>query len=307
MGSNPRNKSLDLGSFYDHSSCDQPTGVLDPNTPDPISWRQDPKVSLSDWKVVITTTTTTSATFSLLDGTATIEEGTLDNETDDNATATTAIAEYNIHKLIVGAGSRGSQYFLRLFQANQTMTEAQSRTSKIELESSAAVAFPAMLDFIYGPYSSSLGNGIISGEVVASTHTAVALRYLAQYFGVPTLFDSVNQFIQKDMNKDTIHIYLQEAIIYLDDKIIDSTMKVASWTWPVLLVEESCRAYMELLPLSKHLQWTKMILQEADSLLKTTQEKLAKFHPLGFDAPLYVNGNGERLTSGNRQVFYRND
>jgi hypothetical protein len=263
----------------------------------------------------VITTTTTSVASSSLDGTTAIEEGALDTDTDGNTTATTAHAEYNIHKLIVGAGPRGSQYFLRLFQSNQTMTEAQSRTSKIELESSAAVAFLTMLDFMYAPYcaqysSSCSDTRVISSDIVASTHMAVALRYLAQYFGVPTLFDSVNQFIQKDMKKDNIHIYLKEAIIYVDDKIIDSTMKVASWTWPVLLVEEGCLAYMEILPLSKHLQWTKMILQEARRthlLLETTQEKLAKFYPYPIhQRPPYLNALGIVVTDGDRHVFYRN-
>jgi hypothetical protein len=75
-----------------------------------------------------------------------------------------------------------------------------------------------MLDFMYSLHSI---------DVEASTEIATALRYLANYFGVPTLFDAVAQFIQKDMCKDNIHIYLEQATLYQDEKVIDSTMVVA--------------------------------------------------------------------------------
>ena len=51
-------------------------------------------------------------------------------------------------------------------------------------------AFPIMLDFIYG-----------DKDVEATVETAVALRHLASYFDVPTLFANVNNYIIKNMDE----------------------------------------------------------------------------------------------------------
>lgn len=45
-------------------------------------------------------------------------------------------------------GRNKSEYFSRLFR-NESMTEANDATSRISLDKSAAMAFPAFLDFMY--------------------------------------------------------------------------------------------------------------------------------------------------------------
>lgn len=140
-----------------------------------LSWRMDAEESLSDWTIEI-------------------------NSTD----------LYYVHKSFLAAGKRSSLYFERLFQS--TMTETTVSLSKIDLESSAAHAVPAILDFMY----------YHSPEIKATTYTAVALRYLANYFEMEELFDSVNRFIQKDFTTSTALPYLVEASLYNDTKMFDA-------------------------------------------------------------------------------------
>ena len=133
-------------------------------------------------------------------------------------TTTTTTTTYNVHKAIIGLGPRGSQYFLNMFRTNGMLAETQSSTSRLELEPSAAVAFPIMLDFMYHTdnnmtKASGGGFGEKGYDVNATTETAVALRHLANYFEVPSLFEAVNEFIGDDMDKDNIDMYLEEALL----------------------------------------------------------------------------------------------
>jgi BTB/POZ domain len=140
-----------------------------------LSWRMDATESLSDWTLEI-------------------------NGTD----------VYHVHKSFLAAGKRSSLYFERLFQSK--MSETSLSLSRIDLESSAAHAVPAMLDFMY----------YHNAEIKATTYTAVALRYLANYFEMEELFESVNRFIQHDFGPSTALSYLVEASLYNDAKISDA-------------------------------------------------------------------------------------
>jgi hypothetical protein len=156
-------------------------------------------------------------------------------------------------------------------------------TSRLELENSAvSIAFPDMLDFMYAHESE---------EVKAKSETAVALRHLAKYFEVPTLFESVNNFIQKDimvLNKDAIHIYLQEALQYDDDKILQATMVHAAASWEHMLVSEDGTKkkpskYMDLLPLSLKLEVMELALlyaafraKESEGFIRGSRTELAR-------------------------------
>ena len=151
------------------------SGVSGGSRSQALSWRMDAAESLSDWTIEI-------------------------NGSD----------VYHVHKSFLAAGKRSSLYFERLFQSN--MSENSNSLSKIDLESSAAHAVPAMLDFMY--YHNS--------DIKATTYTAVALRYLANYFEIEELFESVNRFVQQDFNSSTAITYLVEASLYNDSKILDA-------------------------------------------------------------------------------------
>eukprot|EP00545_Synedropsis_sp_CCMP1620_P004930 CAMPEP_0119005548 /NCGR_PEP_ID=MMETSP1176-20130426/1788_1 /TAXON_ID=265551 /ORGANISM="Synedropsis recta cf, Strain CCMP1620" /LENGTH=465 /DNA_ID=CAMNT_0006957375 /DNA_START=16 /DNA_END=1413 /DNA_ORIENTATION=+ len=139
-----------------------------------LSWRMDPEESLSDWTIDI-------------------------NKRDT----------YNVHKSFLAAGKRSSLYFERL--VHSVMSETTDSVSRIDLELSAAHAFPAMLDYMY----------YHDDEVKATTYTAVALRYLANYFEMEELFNSVNRFIQEDFSTDTALTYIVESCLYNDAKLFD--------------------------------------------------------------------------------------
>ena len=79
---------------------------------EPLSWRQNPEDSLSDWKIVIN-----------------------------------GVETYCVHRSMLGAGQRASQYFMRLFRGaiGASTSEAESCTSRLQLEASSAEAFPIFL------------------------------------------------------------------------------------------------------------------------------------------------------------------
>lgn len=151
------------------------SGVSEGSRSQALSWRMDAEESLSDWTIEV-------------------------NGSD----------VYHVHRSFLAAGKRSSLYFERLFQSR--MSETSNSLSRIDLESSAAHAVPAMLDFMY----------YHQAEIKATTYTAVALRYLANYFEIEELFESVNRFVQSDFNSSTAVTYLVEASLYNDSKILDA-------------------------------------------------------------------------------------
>mmetsp|Transcript_15717 Transcript_15717/g.24447 ORF Transcript_15717/g.24447 Transcript_15717/m.24447 type:complete len:658 (-) Transcript_15717:629-2602(-) len=181
--------ALDLGAFcynFDPSSGGEATNTKDKKRS--VSWRLDPEESLSDWTIVVT------------------------------SKISRQVSTYHVHKNFLGAGVRRSQYFARLFRrtATTTFAESSNSTSTIELEDSAATAFGDMLDFLYSS----------SKAAKVTTESAVALRYLSIYFGIEELFQDVNTFIEPDLTPLTSLLYLQEAEIYMDEKIVTATVDV---------------------------------------------------------------------------------
>jgi hypothetical protein len=129
---------------------------------------------------------------------------------------------YHVHKAVLGADARSSKYFRRLFLSQ--MLESSTQRSEIFLEGSANKAIPIMLDFMY----------FIVQEVAATTETAVALRYLANYFEIENLFVSTNHFIQSDLTSSTAPLYLHEAGMYQDEKILDAASGLCAKFFEVL-------------------------------------------------------------------------
>jgi hypothetical protein len=219
---------LDLGGSFEPD----PSSSSQPKT---LTWRRDPEDSFSDWTIVVNQK-------SGVECEAEVEQPP---------------ATYHIHKNIVGAGRRSSEYFRKVFQ-NKELEESKTSTTILELETSAARAFPDMLDFIY-----------TQKIVCLSSNSAVAVRHLASYFCVPTLFQHTNKFIQKDVGTSNIHVYLKEALLYLDDKMIRATMEVAANSWMFLAPTDSSAIeparYLELLPQEKQLELMQLALQRAAS------------------------------------------
>lgn len=109
-GKPPLKKLYDLGEFGGTGGDEELA---------PLSWRDDPMTSLSDWRIIVKT---------------------------GGGSKT-----YHVHKAMIAAGGRRSDYFTRQCRGSGAarMSEAAKGESKIDLESAAAEAMPLFLDFVY--------------------------------------------------------------------------------------------------------------------------------------------------------------
>jgi menaquinone-dependent protoporphyrinogen IX oxidase len=168
--SSKRNSALETMDDFQESDGDE--------SEDGLSWRLDPEQSLSDWTLVIQ------------------KQDSLESK------------EYHVHKNILAVGPCKSDYFASLFRTQ--MREAETSTSRIELEDLAADAVPNMLDFMYNPQH----------MLNVTSELAVSLRYLAQYFGIKLLHRRVMSFVKTDMNMSNVHLYIQSATMFHDAKML---------------------------------------------------------------------------------------
>jgi hypothetical protein len=158
---------FDLGEY---------TGGRCPETAVKLSWRLEPAISLSDWTIQV-------------------------KEVDGGDRVS-----YHVHRAILGAPPRRSEYFAKAFSSSD-FSEAATRTTELNLECSAFDAFPRFLDFMY------------SGELEATTELAAALRHCATYFAVPELYERASAYIQRDLSMTTAPAYLKEGAMYADEKL----------------------------------------------------------------------------------------
>lgn len=169
-------------------------------------WKLPPEESYSDWKIEVHVEGETSG----LPPYSGFEE--------------TSPAIYHVHRAILANGPRHSQYFKKLFLSNTV--ENSNHTSIIRLERSAALVFPAMLDFMY-----DFGKDVFVKEPSAAT----ALLHLANYFGIKELFENVNTtFISVNLSVDTAFEYMEEATKFHEISLRDAAIDyVAERVWRV--------------------------------------------------------------------------
>jgi len=164
-----------------------------------LSWRTDPQDSLSDWTINIK------------------------NMVDNNVTT------YHVHKNFLGAGSRRSDYFDRLFKLSQQVEELKTCRSNISFRGAATVnAIPEMLDHIY------------TGQCNFSSSNAAALRYLANYFAIPTLHVAVGKFMECDLCPATAQVYLAEAEPFSDVTVVEMVYNMYTKCLHSLTMTELC-------------------------------------------------------------------
>lgn len=153
-----------------------------------LSWRQDPSASFSDWTVHVKGKSSEAV------GTA-----------------------YHVHRTMLAIGPRRSQYFVRLTQGGASaMGDGIARASTLELEPSSIEAFPVYLDFVY------------TGALNATTATATALLYLADYLGCRALHDATVAFMQTDLRWEVAIQYLVEAELYSLEKVSAAALKLCA-------------------------------------------------------------------------------
>jgi hypothetical protein len=128
---------------------------------------------------------------------------------------TSNVDTYHIHKSVVGVGPRPSLFLLDQFEDQDSVFVRN--TSSVEMFSQAADLVPTMLDYIYGMRGESLH---------VTTATATALRFLADKFGVESMFREVNEFIQRDLNENTVDTYNSDAVLFKDKQLMQATFRL---------------------------------------------------------------------------------
>ena len=173
---------FDLGEYGgDAPSIDREPGSL--------SWRDDPDESLSDWRITV-------------------------KVMGDDADAKV----YHVHKAIIAAGPRKSDYFLRQCRGGgaSRLAEAARCESKLDLEATAAEAIPDFLDYVY------------SGELNATKENACSLFHLANYLGNPALHASAMKYLDANLSYNTAPMFLAHAHLFSLDKLVDASVTIAS-------------------------------------------------------------------------------
>ena len=100
---------------------------------------------------------------------------------------------YYVHRYVLGARSK---YFNKVFVHE---FESATSTSRVSLQKLASAAFPSFLDFLY------------TGHIEVGTGNAVALYWLSDYFGVPSLKEIVGESIAPISDKESCLLYLEHA------------------------------------------------------------------------------------------------
>jgi hypothetical protein len=164
--------------FFDEDETKD--GFSDEEIDKPLTWRGDPKETLSDWTVVVCY---------YGDGGGAAEE------------------TYHVHKSILGASQRKSNWFASLFRSQNASAQAES-LSRITFDVPVIEHFAVVLDFMY------------FGTLDINSANSVALRFLANYLSCRSLMAAANEFIKNDLNRHTAVDYILEASKLKDIRLV---------------------------------------------------------------------------------------
>ena len=173
-----------MSKTYDSDDDEEPPPSLEEGH---LSWRLPAEESHSDWTIEIA-------------------EANASRGEDDGTIRFSHV--YHVHKNVLSVGPKKSLYFERLFQ-NKNFSESDTKTSRIELNHKAVLAFPQMLDYLYSQ----------EHKLELTTDDATALCFLGQYFEMHRLRWEASRFCKNDMSLETVATYYQHAKIFLDEKI----------------------------------------------------------------------------------------
>jgi hypothetical protein len=188
---------------------------------DELSWRMDPKLSHSDWTIIINS-----------------DEG--DETTHQQRT-------YHVHKAILSVGKNKSDYFGSVFRSEPPMKETSTDTSEITLPGLAFQAFEHLLDFFYEGFSPELHKVDELSVWSASVDEMVGLRYLSQYFSVRALFTKVSSAIlERLQDTDVLLQFLTAAYSLNDDKLVTKVADTCAANLETLI--ERSEDFVSLLP-----------------------------------------------------------
>ena len=204
-----------LGESY--FSTDGDDGVSKAEREAVLSWRGDPLQTFSDWTIIVATSEFDSKT-------------------------------YHVHKSILSVGPRSSRYFSRLFLEGSNRYNQSQSSTRIELDEQDADTFPLFLDFMYDTCPDADDDESLTLNVNDdfSTLNAVSLRHLARVFDCEGLMLAVNKFIQKDLSLKTGPVYLIQAHLYRDDRLIESAKRLCIENFSRLDIRSITRLPLEL-------------------------------------------------------------
>jgi len=210
-------KDVKDGNHY--FSVDDDDWDDDSEEEEPLTWSSDTPSNFCDWEIEVTRITSPSPP-NVIGGIKCQGQGkekqshskhSRDHKGKDSKPL---VQNYHVHKAILSVGPRRSEYFSTLFKQNH-LSEFATSTSHINLEDSAADAFPAILDYIYS-----------DKKVKFTTKNATAIRHLAHYFGVRSLWKCASVYIRGNFSLETAATYLAEAILYHDEKLEHASVDI---------------------------------------------------------------------------------
>mmetsp|Transcript_18300 Transcript_18300/g.56341 ORF Transcript_18300/g.56341 Transcript_18300/m.56341 type:complete len:375 (+) Transcript_18300:513-1637(+) len=173
---------------FELDGYDSPETAQTPSEPEPeLSWRSDPAASHSDWTIVVC--------------------GAKDGSR----------RTFHVHKNQLSVGPRRSDYFGAIFRT--TLAEGAAARSKLDLQASAAAAFPKLLDYSYS------GRIEFDDKNVAET---TALMHLAHYLRIRKLYDATRTFVQSHLKPSTAPEYACEANLYSMEKLVHAAITLCA-------------------------------------------------------------------------------
>jgi len=202
-----------------------------------LFWRQDPEDTFSDWRIILESSedadtaenntavlenqsdvSDVSSTRELAGDAQNINTAGNNNNNHDEIDVlsnevTPLTTTFHVHRNILAGGST---YFRSLFKKrkNNQTSEHETQTSTIKLKPEAVKSFPAFLDYVY-----NRDLGILGFE----RSNAVALRHLAMYFGVDTLFKDISELILLEFKKESLlDGYYNDAKLFNDEILLQA-------------------------------------------------------------------------------------
>jgi len=198
----------DVKDGYSYFNDDDEWGE-DSDKDEPLTWSLDEPSNFCDWTIEVTRVQSSSPK-NPYNKHSREHKGRETNRADSKP----LVQHYHVHKAILSVGPRRSEYFATLFKQSH-LSEFENNTSHIILEDSAATSFPSILNFIYN-----------DKKVKFTSKNATAIRHLAHYFGVRSLWKCASAFIRGDFSLETAATYLTESTLYHDEKLEHASIDI---------------------------------------------------------------------------------
>ena len=151
-----------------------------PVSADGLSWRQNPSESFSDWMIEV------------------VDKGTR------------AKTVYNVHRRVLAAGPKRSEYFARLFRISNS-----SNQSVLELGPLEAPLLPLVLDHMYADVTLGLND----------VDKAYALYCIAEHLEISSILQAVTEFFCQNMDAKNVVDYITLGKEFVDQTLLEAVVE----------------------------------------------------------------------------------